>query len=148
MREMINSMSMKFESKSINEAFARQSVSVFASTLDPNLEEISDIKTAVSEAVTNCIEHAYKNKIGQITLNARLFSDNSIEIIIKDKGDGISDVQKAKTPLYTTGGEERSGMGFTIMESFMDKLLVKSWEGIGTTVTLHKKISPRYNGGK
>lgn len=148
MKEMINSMSMKFESKSINESFARQSVSVFASSLDPNLEEISDIKTAVSEAVTNCIEHAYKDKIGYITINARIFKDNSIEIIIKDKGEGIADIAQAKTPLYTTGGEERSGMGFTIMESFMDKLTVKSWENIGTTVTLHKKISPRYIGGK
>lgn len=148
MREIVNSMSMKFESKSINEAFARHSVSIFASSLDPNLEEIQDIKTAVSEAVTNCIEHAYKDKLGYITINAKIFKDNSIEIVIKDKGDGIHDIEKAKTPLYTTGGEERSGMGFTIMESFMDKLLVKSWEGIGTTVTLHKKISPRYIGGK
>lgn len=148
MKEIINSMSMKFESKSINESFARQSVCSFASQLDPNLEEISDIKTAVSEAVTNACVHAYKDTLGYITISARIFSDNSIEITIKDKGVGIRDIDQAKVPLFTTGGEQRSGMGFTIMESFMDKLLIKSWEGIGTTVILHKKISPRYFGGK
>ncbi len=148
MREIINSMTIKFESKSINEGFARQSVCAFAASLDPNLEEIQDIKTAVSEAVTNAIVHGYRETLGYITINARIFNDNSIEITIKDKGVGIKDIERAKIPLYTTGGEERSGMGFTIMESFMDKLVIKSWEGIGTTVILHKKISPRFLGGK
>lgn len=148
MRKVINSMNMKFESRSVNEAFARQSVAVFTAQLDPNLDEINDIKTAVSEAVTNSIVHAYKDQIGYITVNAKVFSDNSIEISIKDKGVGISDIDKAREPMYTTGGQERSGMGFTIMDSFMDKLSVKSWENSGTTVTLHKKISPRYVGGR
>ena len=148
MKKIVNSMSMKFESRSINEAFARQSVAVFATQLDPNLDEINDIKTAVSEAVTNSIVHAYKDRIGYITINAKIFSDNFIEVSIKDKGIGIKDIEKAREPMFTTGGEERSGMGFTIMDSFMDKLVIKSWENAGTTVTLTKKISPRYTGGR
>ncbi|MFI3227456.1 MAG: anti-sigma F factor [Clostridia bacterium] len=148
MRNIVNSMTMKFESRSINEAFARQSVAIFATQLDPNLDEINDIKTAVSEAVTNSIVHAYRERIGYITISAKIFSDNTIEISVKDKGIGISDIEKAREPMFTTGGDERSGMGFTIMDSFMDKLVVKSWENSGTTVTLTKRISPRYTGGK
>lgn len=144
MKKLQNSMNLKFESRAINESFARQSVAVFASQLDPNLEEINDIKTAVSEAVTNSIVHAYKNKIGYITISSKIFSDNSIEVKIQDKGVGIFDIEKACEPLFTTGGEERSGMGFTIMESFMDKLVIKSYVNSGTTVILTKKISPRY----
>ncbi|MFI3114883.1 MAG: anti-sigma F factor [Clostridia bacterium] len=147
MKNIINSMSMKFESRSVNEAFARQSVAIFATQLDPNLDEINDIKTAVSEAVTNSTVHAYPENIGYITINAKIFSDNSIEITIKDKGIGINDIEKACTPMFTTGGDERSGMGFTIMDSFMDKLSIKSSQS-GTTVTLMKKISPRCTGGK
>ena len=148
MRKVQNSMSLKFESRSSNESFARQSVAVFATQLDPNLEEINDIKTAVSEAVTNSIVHAYPERVGYITISAKIFTDNSIEIVIRDKGIGIKDIDKAREPLYTTGGDERSGMGFTIMDSFMDKLIVKSFENAGTIVTLAKKISPRYIGGK
>lgn len=144
MRTLQNSMSIKFESRSVNESFARQTVAVFATQLDPNLEEINDIKTAVSEAVTNSIVHAYNDKIGYITISAKIFSDNSIEVVIRDKGIGICDIEKAREPMYTTGGDERSGMGFTIMDSFMDKLVVKSYENAGTTVTMMKKISPRY----
>lgn len=148
MRKVTNSMVLKIESRSINEAFARQSVAVFASQLDPNLDEINDIKTAVSEAVTNAIVHGYKENMGYITLTAKTFSDNSIEIVIKDKGQGISDIEKAREPLFTTGGDERSGMGFTIMDSFMDKLVIRSKDGSGTTVSMVKKISPRFLGGR
>lgn len=148
MRKVTNSMVLKIESRSINESFARQAVAVFASQLDPNLDEINDIKTAVSEAVTNAIVHGYKENMGYINLSAKTFSDNSIEIIIKDKGLGISDIEKAREPLFTTGGDERSGMGFTIMDSFMDKLVIRSKDGIGTTVSMIKKISPRVLGGR
>ncbi|MGE4483978.1 MAG: anti-sigma F factor [Oscillospiraceae bacterium] len=142
MKEM-NSVKMEFPSKSNNEGFARAVVACFASQLDPTLDELGDLKTAVSEAVTNCIVHAYPDTIGKIVLRARLFADNSIEVTIKDKGRGIEDVEKARMPMFTTGGEERSGMGFTIMESFTDKLAVKSRVGGGTTVTLKKRISVR-----
>lgn len=143
MKKIINSMTMKFESRSINEAFARQSVAIFATQLDPNLEEINDIKTAVSEAVTNSIVHAYRERIGYIMLSAKIFSDNSIEISIKDKGIGIKDIEKAKSPMFTTGTEERSGMGFTIMDSFMDEMHLRSTPGKGTVVTMKKKIALR-----
>ena len=139
----INSMKLEFPSRSTNEAFARSAVACFAAQLDPTLDELGDIKTAVSEAVTNGIVHAYPETIGRISLRARLFADNSIEIIVRDWGCGIADVELARTPMYTTGGSERSGMGFTIMDSFMDRLRVKSAEGKGTTVTMLKKISPR-----
>ena len=139
----INSVKMEFPSKSYNEGFARAAVACFASQLDPTLDELGDLKTAVSEAVTNCIVHAYPDSIGKIILRARLFADNTIEVTIKDKGRGIEDVDKARTPMFTTGGDERSGMGFTIMESFTDKLTVKSRVGGGTTVTMKKRISVR-----
>ena len=139
----INSVNLKFLSKSANEGFARSAAAAFAAQLDPTLDELGDIKTAVSEAVTNCIVHAYPNTIGTITMRMRIFDDNSLEITIKDSGIGIPDIAKALTPLFTTGGDDRSGMGFTIMDSFMDKLKVKSSAGRGTTVTMHRKISVR-----
>ena len=139
----INSVSLKFLSKSANEGFARASAAAFAAQLDPTLDELGDIKTAVSEAVTNCIVHAYPDSIGTITMRMRIFADNSLEITIKDAGIGIPDIAKALTPLFTTGGDDRSGMGFTIMDSFMDRLKVKSSAGRGTTVTMRRKISVR-----
>ncbi len=139
----INSIKLEFPSKSLNEGFARSAVACFAAQLDPTLEELGDIKTAVSEAVTNCIVHAYPDTIGKISLKARIFENNVIEITVRDWGVGISDVAQAQTPLFTTGGDDRSGMGFTIMESFMNKLRVKSAPGKGTTVTMRKAISMR-----
>ena len=141
-----NYIKLDFPSKSVNEGFARTTVACFAAQLDPTLEELGDIKTAVSEAVTNAIVHAYPDSIGKITLRARITGDNAIEIVIRDQGLGIPDVDRARTPMFTTGGEERSGMGFTIMESFMDKLQVRSVPGKGTTVTMRKKISMRIGG--
>ena len=139
----INSATLKFLSRSANEGFARASAAAFAAQLDPTLDELGDIKTAVSEAVTNCIVHAYPNSIGTITMKLRIFDDNSLEITIKDGGIGIPDIEKALTPLFTTGGDDRSGMGFTIMDSFMDKLKVKSAPNRGTTVTMRRRISVR-----
>ena len=144
--EVKNYIKLEFPSKSSNEGFARSTVACFAAQLDPTLEEIGDIKTAVSEAVTNCIVHAYPDTLGVISLRAKIYEDNSIEIVIRDRGKGIGDVEKAKQPMFTTGGDERSGMGFTIMESFMDKMKIKSAEGKGTTVTLRRKISMRIGG--
>ena len=137
--KMSNYIKLEFPAKSANESFARATVAVFASQLDPTLDEVSDIKTAVSEAVTNCIVHAYPNEMGVIKLKATIKSD-VLEIIIADRGKGIPDISKAVQPLFTTGGEERSGMGFTIMDSFCDKMRVRSKEGKGTTVTLQKRI--------
>jgi len=131
---------MEFPSKSINESFARAAVACFVARLDPTLEELSDIKTAVSEAVTNCIVHAYPDSIGTIWLRAKIADKSIIEITIRDTGVGIPDVKKAREPMYTTGGEDRSGMGFTIMESFMDKVRVRSAEGKGTTVFMSRQI--------
>jgi len=136
-------MKLEFPSRSANEAFARSAVAAFACALDPTLEELADLKTAVSEAVTNCIVHAYPDSFGTITVKARIHSDNSVEVSVSDRGCGISDVEAAMRPMYTTGGEERSGMGFTIMESFTDSLRVRSKEGAGTTVVMRKRISPR-----
>lgn len=135
-----NYMILEFPSKSSNEAFARSAVACFAAQMDPTLEELGDIRTAVSEAVTNCIVHAYPDKLGTITLRCRILKDNVLDIVIKDKGVGIPDVEQARRPSFTTGGAERSGMGFTIMESFMDKMRVKSAPGKGTTVTLLRRI--------
>lgn len=135
-----NKMNLEFISKSCNEAFARITVASFAAQLDPSIEEISDIKTAVSEAVTNSIIHGYENKEGIIKIECTLF-DNSIEIVITDNGKGIENIEKAKEPLYTTKPElERSGMGFTIMESFMDKLKIESVLEVGTKITMKKVI--------
>ena len=138
-----NSARLEFLSRSANEGFARAAVAVFASQLDPTLDELGDIKTAVSEAVTNCIVHAYPDTLGKIAVRARLFPDNSIEIVVRDWGLGITDVPKALEPMFTTGGDDRSGMGFTIMESFMDRVLVRSKPGRGTTVTMRRRISVR-----
>ena len=114
-----NQMTLEFPSQSRNEGFARSAVAAFAAQLDPNLDELGDIKTAVSEAVTNCIVHAYRDTIGTITLKCRILPGSILDIVIKDKGCGIADVAQARKPMFSTGGEERSGMGFTIMESFM-----------------------------
>ncbi|MCL2343146.1 MAG: anti-sigma F factor [Firmicutes bacterium] len=135
-----NYIKMEFPSRSANEGFARASVACFAAQLDPTLEELGDIKTAVSEAVTNCIVHAYPSTIGKISLRAQFTDDGLLEIVVKDSGCGIEDIERAREPLFTTGGEERSGMGFTIMESFMDKLKVRSIPGKGTTVTMVRRI--------
>ncbi len=140
-----NNFSMTFMSRSSNEGFARAVVSAFATQLDPTLEEISDIKTAVSEAVTNSIVHAYNNGIGKIYISAEIVEPNSIKIKIRDKGCGIENVEKAMEPLYTTVGGERAGLGFAVMQSFMDNLKVRSIVGKGTTVIMTKKISQRYN---
>lgn len=138
-----NEVTMSFLSRSANEGFARTAVACFAAQLDPTLDEIGDVKTAVSEAVTNAIVHAYPNELGKVTLRVRLLPDRVLEITVRDWGIGIPDVDKARAPLYTTGNEERSGMGFTIMESFMDNLKVRSKEGKGTTLTMRKRFSPR-----
>lgn len=138
--EIENEMKLEFISKASNEAFARITVAAFASQLDPTIEELADIKTAVSEAVTNCIIHAYENKKGIIKVEAQL-KDNEITIQISDNGKGIENIDAAKEPLYTTKPNlERSGMGFTIMESFMDSMKLESIVGLGTKITLKKKI--------
>ena len=139
----VNEAKLTFLSRSANEGFARTAAACFAAQLDPTLDEVNDIKTAVSEAVTNCIVHAYPEKLGTVTMRLRLFEDNSLEIMVKDSGVGIPDVEKARKPLFTTGGDDRSGMGFTIMESFMDTLKVRSAPGRGTSVTMARKISRR-----
>ena len=138
-----NEMTLTFPSRSANESFARAAVACFAAQLDPNLEELNDIKTAVSEAVTNAVVHAYPDVLGTVQVRVRILPDERLEIAVKDHGVGIADVAQARTPMYTTGGEERSGMGFTIMESFMDTLRVKSVPGRGTTVTMCRRIRRR-----
>ena len=138
-----NHVNLEFPSRSANEGFARAAAACFAAQLDPTLEEVNDVKTAVSEAVTNAIVHAYPDTIGKIAMKLRLREDHSQEIVIRDWGVGIADVDQARTPLFTTGNEERSGMGFTIMESFMDTLKVRSAPGKGTTVTMRRKIARR-----
>ena len=138
-----NYIAMEFLSRSANEGFARTAVAAFAAQLDPTLEEIGDIKTAVSEAVTNAIVHAYPNELGKVSVRAGIFDGNVLEITVRDWGCGIENVEKAREPLYTTGGEERSGMGFTIMESFMDALIVRSKPQKGTVVTMKRKIALR-----
>lgn len=138
-----NYMILEFPSKSTNEAFARSAVACFAAQLDPTLEELGDIRTTVSEAVTNCIVHAYPQELGNITLRCRILKDNMLDIVIKDKGIGIPDLEQARRPTFTTGGAERSGMGFTIMESFMSSFDVSSEPGKGTTVHMRRKIRQR-----
>ena len=142
----MNEATVVFLSRSANEGFARTTAACFAAQLDPTLEEVNDIKTAVSEAVTNCIVHAYPENLGLVQMRLRLFEDHTLEIQIKDKGVGIPDVEQARRPMFTTGGEERSGMGFTIMESFMDLVKVRSAPGKGTAVTMRRKISRRMGG--
>ena len=138
-----NYMNLEFPSRSANEAFARSAIACFAAQLDPTLDELGDIKTAVSEAVTNAIVHAYPQEIGKIALRACIFDGNLLEITVRDWGCGIADVEKAREPLYTTGGEERSGMGFTIMESFMTSLQITSQPGKGTTVHMRRRLQRR-----
>ena len=138
-----NYIKMEFPSVSANEALARSAVAAFTAQLDPTMDELADIRTAVSEAVTNAIVHAYPDSIGKISMRMRILDEDSVEISVRDWGCGIEDVEKAMTPLYTSGGEERSGMGFTIMGSFTDRLRVRSEPGRGTTVTMRKHISPR-----
>lgn len=142
----VNQVKLEFLSRSVNEGFARAAAACLAAQLDPTMEELNDLKTAVSEAVTNAIVHAYPNELGRVTLRLRLFEDNSVEVQVRDWGVGIPDIAKARSPLFTTGGEERSGMGFTIMESFTDTLRVTSAPGRGTTVTFRKRFSPRRTG--
>ena len=139
----LNYIKLEFPSKSSNEAFARTAAAAFATQLDPTMEELGDIKTAVSEAVTNAIVHAYPDSIGRISMRLRILDNNVLEISVRDWGKGIENVEQAMRPLYSTGGEDRSGMGFTIMESFMDKLKVRSTPGKGTTVTMLRGICPR-----
>ena len=138
-----NYMILEFPSKSSNEAFARSAVACFAAQLDPTLEELGDIRTAVSEAVTNCIVHAYPDDLGIISLRCRILKDNVLDIVIKDRGVGIPDIDQARRPAYTTGGADRSGMGFTIMESFMTDLEIASKAGKGTTVHMRRKLQRR-----
>ena len=141
--EFDNYMILEFPSKSANEAFARSAVACFAAQMDPTLEELGDIRTAVSEAVTNCIVHAYPDGFGTITLRCRILKDNVLDVVIKDKGIGIPDLEQARRPAFTTGGNDRSGMGFTIMESFMTNLEVTSAPGKGTTVHMRRKLKQR-----
>ena len=138
-----NYVTLEFLSRSSNESFARTAAAGFAAQLDPTLDELGDIKTAVSEAVTNAIVHAYPDALGKITMKMKLLKGGILEITVRDWGRGIADVEEARRPLFTTGGSERSGMGFTIMESFMDKLSVRSVPGKGTTVQMRKRIVPR-----
>ena len=139
----MNEVTLEFPSHSSNEGFARSAAACFAAQMDPTLNELEDIKTAVSEAVTNAIVHAYPDAIGKVTLKLRVCPGNVLELTVKDRGRGIADVEKAREPMFTTGGEERSGMRFTIMESFTDQLTVRSVPGRGTTVTMKKKLAPR-----
>ena len=143
MKRYLDQITITFSSRSANESFARAAAACYAAQLDPTLDELADIKTAVSEAVTNSIVHGYPDSLGQINLRLRLLEGGVLEIRVKDSGVGIPDIAQARTPLFTTGNEERSGMGFTIMESFMDSLKVTSSPGRGTTVTMKKRIARR-----
>ncbi len=143
MQEIVNEMNLNFFSRSCNEGFARTTIAAFVSQLDPTIDELADIKTAVSEAVTNCIVHGYKQGIGKIYISSKIYENGKVVIKIKDKGCGIEDVEQAMEPLFTTGGSERSGLGFAVMQSFMDKIKVSSKPGKGTTVTLQKFIIRR-----
>ena len=139
----VNEAALEFLSLSRNEGFARSAAACFAAQMDPTLNELEDIKTAVSEAVTNAIVHGYPDSIGPVWLRLRSLPGNVLELTVRDRGRGIPDVDKARQPMFTTGGEERSGMGFTIMESFMDQVSVRSAVNKGTTVVMRKKLVPR-----
>lgn len=141
MKKAMNEMKLTFPSRSANEGFARSAVASFLSQLDPAVDELADVRTAVSEAVTNCIVHAYRDTIGMITIQMRLFADGRVVIKIRDRGCGIADVKQAMEPLFTTGGDDRSGLGFSVMESFTDRLRVTSKAGRGTVVTMEKYIA-------
>lgn len=138
-----NYMTLEFPSKSSNEAFARSAVACFAAQLDPTVEELGDIRTAVSEAVTNCIVHGYPDRLGMVTVRCRILKGQTLDIVVKDKGVGIGDIEQARRPMFTTGGSDRSGMGFTIMESFMTELDIISEAGKGTTVHMRRKLQRR-----
>lgn len=140
---MTNEFKLTVDGKSINEAFCRVVISSFITPLDPTIEELADLKTAVSEAVTNCIVHAYAEKAGKIYITGQILENSIVKIKITDKGKGIEDVKQAMTPLYTTGGSDRAGLGFTVMQSFCDRINVSSALGKGTTVVLTKKIQGR-----
>ena len=142
-KNALNEVTLTFPSRSSNEGFARSAAACFAAQMDPTLNELEDIKTAVSEAVTNAIVHGYPDAIGTVTLKLRVCPGNILELTVKDKGRGIPDVEKARQPMFTTGGEERSGMGFTIMESFMTDLDISSKPGKGTTVHMRRKLQRR-----
>ena len=143
-----NEVTLEFPSRSSNESFARAAAASFAVQMDPTLNELEDIKTAVSEAVTNAIVHGYPDSIGKVVMKVRICSENTLEITVRDYGQGILDVDKARQPMFTTGGAERSGMGFTIMESFMDKLAVRSVPGKGTSVVMKKRLASRLKAAK
>ncbi|MBQ3004401.1 MAG: anti-sigma F factor [Clostridia bacterium] len=143
--KVLNEMKLQIESRSVNESFARAAVAAFASQLDPTVEEISDIKTAVSEAVTNCIVHGYSKNVGKIYIYAKIYENRLFKVSIKDKGCGIENIKQAMEPLFTTLGGERAGLGFAVMESFCDKIRVSSKPGKGTTVTLEKNLKGRNN---
>lgn len=140
---IINEMKITFDSKSANEAFARSAVAGFVVQLDPTIAELSDIKTAVSEAVTNAIVHGYSNTIGTVTIKVQITDSNNVIIQVKDKGVGIENIPQAMEPMFTTGGAERAGLGFAVMQSFMDKVKVTSKPNKGTTVTMEKYIMQR-----
>ena len=141
-----NYIKLEFPARSVNEGFARAAAAAFAAQMDPTLEELGDVRTAVSEAVTNAIVHAYPDTLGTVTMRLRILEGNELEITVKDKGCGIPDVKRAMEPLFSTGGEDRSGMGFTIMQSFMDRVKVRSAAGKGTAVTMRKRIRTRAPG--
>ncbi len=143
MKQLKNEMKFEFISKSANEGFARATISAFIAQLDPTISELADIKTAISEAVTNCIVHAYGDKLGSIYISVKIFDNGQVIIKVRDKGCGIENIDKAMEPLYTTGGAERAGLGFAVMQSFMDSIKVTSKKGKGTTVILTKNIIPR-----
>lgn len=146
MKRAENYVVLEFLSRSSNESFARIAAAGFSAQLDPTLDELGDIKTAVSEAVTNAIVHAYPDGLGKIVMKLKILENNVLELTVRDWGRGIENVDQARQPLFTTGGEDRSGMGFTIMESFMDRLTVKSVPGKGTTVVMRKRIAVRFAG--
>jgi stage II sporulation protein AB (anti-sigma F factor) len=140
----LNEMSVQIFSRSVNESFARVAVAAFVAQLDPTLDELADIKTAVSEAVTNCIVHAYKDGIGAIYITVRIFEDARVRIIVRDRGCGIENIEQAMEPMFTTSpGSDRAGLGFTVMQTFMDKLRVKSRVNFGTTITMEKSLSKK-----
>ena len=142
--KMLNSVKLTFASRSVNEGFARAVVAAFLVPLDPTVPQLADLKTAVSEAVTNCIVHAYPDSIGPVTLTAALYEGGLVRITVSDRGVGIADVEQAMQPMYTTGNpEERTGLGFAVMQSFMDKVKVSSTPGRGTRVTLSKRLDSK-----
>ena len=138
--KLFNEMKLVIDSKSINEGYSRVAVAAFVACLDPNVEELTDIKTAVSEAVTNAIIHGYRDTVGSVWVSMKYYEDGTVVLRVKDKGCGIEDVKTAMEPLFTTGGGEQAGIGFSVMESFCDKVKVNSKPGKGTVVTLTKKL--------